>query len=185
MGKKETIKAYISLGSNIEPRQSNLQDAVNRRHQQDCRVTAVSRVYATEAIGVDGDEPDFYNAVIEVQTDISADELLKRLLHIELVGGRERLYYGSPRTIDLDLILYGDQTINKPPKLIVPHPRACLRAFVLHPLLDITPECVFPSGFSAKNYLDSSLVSKQRCEELPDVVITIPCLCCDCTNSSG
>ncbi len=185
MEMKGIVKAYISLGSNIEPRLANMQDAVNRLHQSDCRVTAVSGVYATEAIGIDGDQPDFLNAVIEVQTDIGAEQLLTRLLQVELVGGRERRYYGSPRTIDLDLILYGQEIINKPPRLVVPHPRACLRAFVLQPLMDIAPEYVFPTGVRAETYLNSPLVQQQRCILQPNDVMTIPSLCCDCTNSIG
>lgn len=158
-----TTTAYISLGSNIEPREEHLQLAIDRLHRVDCRVTAVSLVYETEAVGVEGEHPNYLNAAVQVQTEMNADRLLEHLLYMEQLGGRERVYYGNPRTIDLDLILYGNMIISSPPRLIVPHPRAHERAFVMRPMLDICPELLWPDGTSLISTCQRSPAVDQHC----------------------
>ncbi|MHB1463245.1 MAG: 2-amino-4-hydroxy-6-hydroxymethyldihydropteridine diphosphokinase [Armatimonadota bacterium] len=175
--------AYISLGSNIAPREHHLQTAIDRLHCECCRVTAVSPVYLSEAVGVEGEQPYYLNAAIQVYTDMSADQLLEHLLHIEQLGGRERVYYGNPRTIDLDLILFGDSVINDPPRLIVPHPRAHERAFVMRPLLDICAELSWPDGVSLVECCERSSVAEQMCQISLCVSISIPAMFSHCTKS--
>ncbi len=175
--------AYISLGSNITPRGHHLQTAIDRLHCECCRVTAVSPVYQTEPVGIEGEEPDYLNAAIQVSTDLSADQLLEHLLDVECAGGRERVYYGSPRTIDLDLILFGDAVICDPPRLVVPHPRAHERAFVMRPLMDICPGLAWPDGVSLVESCADPVVREQWCQADPSVSISIPALLSNCTKS--
>ena len=89
------------------------------------------------------DQPDFVNAVAEIETELTPDELLKDLLEIEARFGRARSFPNAPRTLDLDLLLYADQVITQP-GLIIPHPRMHERAFVLAPLSEIAPDTVVP-----------------------------------------
>lgn len=166
--------AYISLGSNIEPREENIQQAINRLHRVDCQVKAVSHVYLSEAVGVEGDQPEYMNAAVQVVTTLTADQLLERLQWIEQMGGRERVYYGSPRTIDLDLIMFGDMRIENPPRLVVPHPRAHERAFVMQPMLDICPDLVWPNGLSLKFRCEQPPAINQICRKHASILLHIP-----------
>ena len=100
-------------------------------------------MYDTPAIGVGGGQPAFLNAVAVGETERSAREVLDTLLSLEQGLGRERPYVGAPRTIDLDLILYGGDVIDEP-GLRVPHPRFRERAFVLEPLTELAPEWTDP-----------------------------------------
>jgi 2-amino-4-hydroxy-6-hydroxymethyldihydropteridine diphosphokinase len=111
----------------------------------DVRVVAVSRFRETDPVGY-ADQPRFLNAACLVETDLSARELLERLLAVERSLGRERAgpRFG-PRTIDLDLLLYGDETIDEP-GLTVPHPRLAERRFVLEPLAELDHDLTLPDG---------------------------------------
>jgi 2-amino-4-hydroxy-6-hydroxymethyldihydropteridine diphosphokinase len=111
----------------------------------DVRVVAVSRFRETDPVGY-ADQPRFLNAACLVETDLSARELLERLLVVERSLGRERAgpRFG-PRTIDLDLLLYGDETIDEP-GLTVPHPRLAERRFVLEPLAELDHDLTLPDG---------------------------------------
>jgi 2-amino-4-hydroxy-6-hydroxymethyldihydropteridine diphosphokinase len=130
---KHEVTAYIGLGSNLGDRLGYLQSAVDRLHETTgIRVTRVSRVYETAPVGVT-EQPDFLNLVAELRTTLSAEAILDVLLSVERSLRRVRLVRWGPRTIDLDLLLYGEETINRP-SLIVPHPRMTERAFVLVPL---------------------------------------------------
>jgi 2-amino-4-hydroxy-6-hydroxymethyldihydropteridine diphosphokinase len=108
-------------------------------------VVAVSRFRETDPVGY-VHQPRFLNAACRVETDLSARELLERLLAVERALGRERTgpRFG-PRTIDLDLLLYGDETIDEP-GLTVPHPRLAERTFVLEPLVELDPDLALPDG---------------------------------------
>jgi 2-amino-4-hydroxy-6-hydroxymethyldihydropteridine diphosphokinase len=109
----------------------------------DGAVTGLSPFYETSPVGV-SDQPSFYNAVLRLHTAYTPHELLERLLHIETaVFGRIRTKQWGPRRIDLDLLLYGDESIADA-GLIVPHPRMAERRFVLQPLCDIAPDLVHP-----------------------------------------
>ncbi len=111
----------------------------------DVRVVGVSRFRETDPVGY-ADQPRFLNAACLIETDVSARELLERLLAVERSLGRERAgpRFG-PRTIDLDLLLYGDETIDEP-GLTVPHPRLAERRFVLEPLAELDHDLTLPDG---------------------------------------
>ncbi|MFI0400437.1 MAG: 2-amino-4-hydroxy-6-hydroxymethyldihydropteridine diphosphokinase [Thiolinea sp.] len=152
--------AYIGLGSNQGDSVAHLKSAL--KHLADhasIELQAVSSFYQTKPIGPQN-QPDYVNAVANLKTDLSAQELLAVLLEIERLHGRVRdpnLRWG-PRTLDLDLLLYGDAIIQEA-NLIVPHPELCKRAFVVYPLLEIAPDLVLPTGSTLKAYqaqLDTS-----------------------------
>lgn len=139
----ETV-AYIALGSNRGDREFNLLRAVAEIGKiNGCRVTGVSAFYETSPVGVI-DQPSFYNGVLRLATELSPRELLERLLHIEReVFGRIRTVQWGPRSIDLDLLLYGSMIVEEE-GLIVPHPRMAERRFVLQPLCDLAPGLLHP-----------------------------------------
>ena len=133
------MKAYISLGSNIGDRQKHLQDAVDALALvPGINVTAASKIYETLPVGYT-EQGNFFNAAVEVETDIGPEALLGVCLGIEAGLGRHRIIKDGPRTIDMDLLLYGDETRNTD-YLIIPHPRMAEREFVLKPLSDINAE---------------------------------------------
>ncbi len=131
------VIAVVALGSNLGDRQAHLDRAIERlaRHLGALRV---SSVHETDPVGVPGDQPRFLNAVAVGETTLDARALLGELLGIERDAGRERPYAGAARTLDLDLILFGDAIIDEP-RLTVPHPRFRERRFVLEPLAEIAP----------------------------------------------
>src|SRR6059058_896322 len=129
--------AYIGLGSNLGDRWANLSAAVRRlRAEPGLRVIDTSEVYETAPLDCPPGSGDYLNAVVAVETDRPPEELLRLLLRIERQFGRVRTGPNSPRTLDLDLLLYGDRVINTP-DLVVPHPRLHERLFVLAPLAEI------------------------------------------------
>ncbi len=141
------VTAYIGLGGNLPSPagspEATLVAAV-RRLSVIGRVTARSRLYSTEPVGF-ADQPRFVNAVVALETALGPRELLNALLEIERTFGRDRSAgtTNGPRTLDLDLLLYGDETIHEP-GLEIPHPRLAERAFVLIPLNEIAPEARDP-----------------------------------------
>ncbi len=137
--------AYLSLGSNIGDRLSHLRLAVERLHTGRVHVTGVSSVYETEPVGYDTPQPVYLNLGVQVRTSLDPESLLQHCLHVETLGGRQREWDGSPRTIDIDVILY-DDLCWQTPTLTVPHPRMHERAFVLAPLLEIDATLTTPDG---------------------------------------
>jgi 2-amino-4-hydroxy-6-hydroxymethyldihydropteridine diphosphokinase len=136
------VTAYIALGSNLGDRAAYLERAVEAlRNHPAVGVSQVSSIFETTPIGGPPGQNDFLNAVAEVQTNLGARELLQVLLDIEQELGRVRQERHGPRTIDLDLLLYGDQVLNED-GLEVPHPRMHLRSFVLEPFAEIAPDVV-------------------------------------------
>jgi 2-amino-4-hydroxy-6-hydroxymethyldihydropteridine diphosphokinase len=130
--------AYIGLGSNLGDRESLI-----RRAAELVGATRLSEVRETEPWGY-VKQPRFLNAVAEIETDLSPRRLLDFLLDVEARLGRERIGpKWGPRTIDLDLLLYGDETLDEP-GLVVPHPRLLEREFVLEPLADLVPWLKIP-----------------------------------------
>jgi 2-amino-4-hydroxy-6-hydroxymethyldihydropteridine diphosphokinase len=131
------VTAVVGLGSNLGDRQAHLDRAIAHlaRHLAALRV---SSIHETDPVGVPGDQPRFLNAVAVGETTLEARALLSELLAIEREAGRERPYAGAARTLDLDLILFGDVIIDEP-QLTVPHPRFRERRFVLEPLVEIAP----------------------------------------------
>ena len=136
------VTAYIGIGANLGDARANVLDAVERlRRMPGATLEAVSSLYRTAPIDSSGD--DYINAVARVGTGLPAQALLEALFDIELAHGRERPYRNAPRTLDLDLLLYGDEQICTP-TLVVPHPRMHERAFVLMPLLELAPGVALP-----------------------------------------
>lgn len=135
--------AYIALGANLGDRAGQLRGALQRLDRPGIRLAAVSSFLENPAVGGPEDSPPFLNAVAEIETSLPPRALLRELLRIEQELGRERHGRWQPRTIDLDLILYGTQRINEP-DLTVPHPRMHERRFVLQPLAEIAPAVVHP-----------------------------------------
>lgn len=132
------VPVAIALGSNLGDRESYLQFAIERLSSLLSDLVA-SRFCETEPVGVVGPQPRYLNAAVVGGTTLSARELLTELQAIEADRGRERPSPGAPRTLDLDLILYGDHVIDEP-DLVVPHPRFRERRFVLEPLAEIAPK---------------------------------------------
>jgi 2-amino-4-hydroxy-6-hydroxymethyldihydropteridine diphosphokinase len=154
--------AYIGLGSNLDHPRRQIARALRALGRLPrTRLVAVSRNYATEPIGATGPQPDFVNAVARVATALSPRALLAALLAIERRQRRRREpgRRNAPRTIDLDLLLYGRRRV-RVPHLVVPHPRMHERAFVLRPLADVAPTLVVP-GRGASRLLRGA-VSGQR-----------------------
>ena len=139
------VTAYIGLGSNWgDERQDYLDQAVRMlASTPGVVVTRRSSHYETKPVGGPAGQQDFLNAVVEVATTLSPEELLERLLSLETVLGRVRTIKDGPRTIDLDLLLHGD-SIRDEPHLLLPHPRMQDRLFVLAPLAEIAPGAVHP-----------------------------------------
>ena len=140
MGEKTV---YLSLGSNIGDRAKNLHAAIAALIGAGVRVTKVSSFYETEPVDL-REQPWFLNCVVEGETEVPAAQLLKKLREIESRMGSKKLVAKGPRVIDLDILLYGQETIDTP-ELQVPHPRMHLRRFVLVPLAEIAPELRHPA----------------------------------------
>jgi len=131
------VLAYIALGANLGDAQASVRAAMQRiAALPQTRLIACSSLYRTAPFDATG--PDFINAVVAVSTRLTAPELLLNLQRLENGAGRERPYRNAPRTLDLDILLYGDASIGSP-TLQVPHPRMWGRAFVLVPLAEIAP----------------------------------------------
>lgn len=157
------VTAAIGLGANLGNAAHTLQLA--REHISNLPQTRELRYsshYASAPVQASG--PDYVNAVQLVQTTLPTDRLLHHLLAIEKHHGRQRPYPNAPRTLDLDLLLYGDQMIHAA-NLQVPHPRLHQRAFVLLPLLEVWPEVVIPGVGAAQDYVHS--VADQTIRKLP------------------
>jgi len=131
-------RVAIALGSNLGDRDSYLRAALAALQPSIDRLR-ISTFHDTAPVGV-GPQPTFLNATAVGETSLSARALLETLLAVEQDLGRERPFPGAPRTVDLDLILYGDAIIDEAPSLIVPHPRFRERRFVLEPLAEIAPD---------------------------------------------
>ena len=139
----ETVTAYIGLGSNLGDRAGNLLMAVRGLMEASFEVTKLSAIYETEAVEME-DAPGFLNMVAEIRAEsITPTQMLARMLRIEYLLGRKEKSLKLPRTIDLDLLLYGDLKMETP-FLTLPHPRLHLRRFVLVPLAEIAPMRIHP-----------------------------------------
>ena len=138
---EETV--YLSLGSNVGERKENLRAAIASLADAGVRVTRVSSFYETEPVDF-LEQVWFLNCAVEGVTEAPALELLRALRGIELRMGSKKLVTKGPRLIDMDILLYGSETIDTP-ELQVPHPRMHLRRFVLVPLAEIAPEAMHPS----------------------------------------
>ncbi len=144
---RSEVLAYLALGANLGDAQAALRTALQRiAALPTTRIVTNSSLYRTAPIDATG--PDYVNAVVAVATRLNAPDLLVRLQQIEDQAGRERPYRNAPRTLDLDVLLYGDARISSA-LLHIPHPRMGERAFVLVPLAEIAPDQVNPEQLSA------------------------------------
>lgn len=158
------IQAYVALGANLGDPVAAVRGALRALNDTPgLRLARASSLYRTAPHEARG--PDFINAVAEIATTLSAPELLNTLQAIEADAGRERPYRHAPRTLDLDLLFYGEGRIDSP-TLTVPHPRWRERAFVLVPLAEVAPERL-PAGWRAA-------VAGQIVQRLPEAAPTIP-----------
>ncbi len=139
----EYSTAYLLLGGNLGDREGNLKKAIELLDQNIGRVISVSSLYETAAWGKT-DQPAFLNQAVALETDLSALEVLDHALNIEQELGRVRKDKWGERLIDIDLILFGNEVINIPDKLQVPHPHMQNRRFVMEPLAEIAPDVVHP-----------------------------------------
>ncbi|XOZ33216.1 2-amino-4-hydroxy-6-hydroxymethyldihydropteridine diphosphokinase [Halomonadaceae bacterium KBTZ08] len=140
-----SVTAWVGLGSNLDSPLQQLHLALEALHQiPETTLADASPIYRSTPVGP-SDQPDFLNMVAKLDTDLDATTLLHQLLRIEDAQGRVRTQVWGPRVLDLDLLLYGQQTMAQP-ELTVPHPEIPNRDFVLRPLLDLAPDLALPDG---------------------------------------
>jgi len=160
---RQVIEAFVGLGANLGEPEVQLRGALAALAAlPKTRLVAASALYRSAPIGV-GEQPEFVNAVAWIETSLGARALLDELLAIEKRFGRKRESPGAARTLDLDLLLYGDGVIEEP-GLVVPHPRMHERAFVLMPLAEIAPDVVVPGKGPAAALL--AACKDQRVEKI-------------------
>jgi 2-amino-4-hydroxy-6-hydroxymethyldihydropteridine diphosphokinase len=135
-------RVYLSLGSNMGDRERNIADAIRALGENGVRVLRRSALYETEPVEM-REQGWFLNCVVEAETDLPADELMRGLLGIERSLGRERLVPNGPRTLDIDILFYGERVVETP-TLKIPHPRMNQRRFVLVPFVEIAPAARHP-----------------------------------------
>ena len=156
------VSAFIGIGANLGDAAAQVRQAIAALAAlPDTRLSAQSSLYGSAPMEADGD--DYVNAVVRLDTTLPAPVLLAHLQAIEAAAGRERSYRNAPRTLDLDLLLYGAEQIELD-HLTVPHPRMRARAFVLLPLLQIDPGVVIPGLGPAQQF--APLVADQRIHQL-------------------
>lgn len=137
---RPAVTAYIALGANLgDPRAALLQAIKDIAALDGVTLLAPSSLYRSAPVASSG--PDYVNAVVKIETVLSAPALLARLQQLEQLAGRARPHRNAPRTLDLDLLTFGDAQIESP-ALVVPHPRMHERAFVLLPLAELAPHAV-------------------------------------------
>ncbi len=153
-----TVSAYIGVGANLGDARGSVENAIRQLDQLSAtRLTARSSLFRTAPIDAGGD--DYINAVVRIDTQLAPENLLHELQAIEQASGRNRPFVNAPRTLDLDILLYGDQEISSE-SLIVPHPRLTQRAFALIPLLQIDPLITIPGKGAAHGFAPA--VAEQR-----------------------
>lgn len=148
------VTAYLGLGANLGDREANINKAlVEIVRTGKCRLTRISSIYETEPVGI-REQPNFLNAVAEVETEMAPLELLATLRDAERGIGREKTFKWGPRLIDIDILLYGKQSLSEE-NLEIPHPEMHRRAFVLTPLAEIAPTVTHPIlGLTARKMSD-------------------------------
>lgn len=147
-------RAYIGLGSNLEDPRAQVERAINSIEKiPDTSLINVSSWYQSTAVGP-GDQPDYINGAVSVDTYLPPESLLSALQTIEAAQGRVRNERWAARTLDLDLLLYGDIIVSTD-RLQVPHPRLQERNFVLYPLAELAPRLALPSGDTLQSLVES------------------------------
>ncbi len=132
---------YLSLGSNLGDRVANLQKVIERLAQSGT-IVAASSLYETEPVEVEH-QPLFLNCVVALETELTPEQLLSRVLELEQSMGRKRTQVKGPRTVDIDIVLFGNSIVDTT-GLTIPHPSMHARRFVLEPLAEIAPDAVHP-----------------------------------------
>ena len=155
-------RIYLSLGSNIGDRQANLRKAVERLELLDVHVLRASRIYETEPVDY-VDQAWFLNQVVEAETALFPTQLLTRTARVERELGRTRTIPKGPRTLDIDILFYGEAVV-RTPRLEIPHPRIAQRRFVLAPLAELVPDLRHPV---------TRLTVRQMLESAPAAVVRI------------
>ncbi|CAN5472979.1 2-amino-4-hydroxy-6-hydroxymethyldihydropteridinediphosphokinase [soil metagenome] len=169
-----TVRAYIGAGSNIGDRLAWLQYGVDLLAAHDeIDVLAVSPVYESEAHTLDGRPQRAYlNAVYEIATSLPILELLSHLMEAQTAAGRfaaRSAQRWEPRTLDLDLLAFGQEEFESP-DLLVPHPRLAERRFVLQPLADLAPQLIIPGASRSVADLLKDCQDHKACERIPDIL---------------
>jgi 2-amino-4-hydroxy-6-hydroxymethyldihydropteridine diphosphokinase len=155
--------AYVGIGSNLDEPRSHVQLAFEDLDRiPGTGVVKRSSLYRSGPVGY-ADQPDFVNAVAEIQTSLPASRLLAELKEIEARHGRRRSFKNAPRTLDLDILLYGEVTLSLA-HLTLPHPRMHERAFVLKPLYEVAPHASIPGVGTVKDCLEKT--TDQRAERI-------------------
>lgn len=171
----EWVTGYLGLGSSIGERESHLRSALQRLTSEGVRVAAVSSIYESPHLGLaPGDSeryPPHLNCVVEVETTLSPMGLLERVLEIERAGGRERAERWSPRTIDIDILLYGAR-VESSPRLTLPHPGIAERAFVALPLAELAPDTVLRNGQRLREIVLTDEVQRQAIWRVTGLVLS-------------
>jgi len=159
-------RVYIGIGSNLGKREENCRKAIDAVSEIQCaRLLSKSSLYETEPLGVK-DQPWFINCVVSIDTSLTPEELLKELHKIEKKMGRTSDRKWMPRIIDLDILFFNDQFVDSS-QLVIPHPEAHRRRFVLQPLLEIAPDFVHPVLKKKCSVLLKALGQGQRCIKVP------------------
>ncbi len=159
---------FIGLGSNLSDPAEQINSALNELAQlPSSRALQCAPWYSSKAIGP-GDQPDYINTVVKLETILAAEKLLDQLQSIEKKHGRQRNIRWGARTLDLDILLFGEEVISTN-RLEIPHPEMNWRGFVLKPLFDLAPTLTLPKGHSVKEYLAACDTSDLRL--LKDVFI--------------
>ncbi|HZT42381.1 MAG TPA: 2-amino-4-hydroxy-6-hydroxymethyldihydropteridine diphosphokinase [Chthonomonadaceae bacterium] len=163
----DAVVAYLGLGSSLGDRIQNLRDALRRLENlgPGVRIVAVSPVYESPHLGLKPEDaqqfPPHLNGAVKVETRLSPRDLLARVQAVEEAGGRQRSVRWGPRTIDVDILLYDDLTLDRA-DLKLPHPGIAERAFVVRPLADIAPDLQLPDGRAVEDLLQSETIRGQQ-----------------------
>ncbi len=158
---------FLGLGSNLGDRLGNLRRAVEGLEARGVKVLRASSAYETAPLGLEG-QPDFINAVLEVETPLSPEDLLRACKEVEKSIGRTGRERWGPREIDVDVLLYRGKAVDDG-RLKVPHPRLTERLFALAPLLEIEPDAALPDGRHLSDYLEAA--GSQRVRKIKGVWI--------------
>jgi 2-amino-4-hydroxy-6-hydroxymethyldihydropteridine diphosphokinase len=157
-------RAFVGIGANLGDPAAQVRAAIDALAAlPETRLVAASSLYRTAPVGYTA-QPDFVNAAVLLETGLGPRALLGELARIEAAAGRARQFKNAPRTLDLDLLVYGDETLAEP-GLAVPHPRLHERAFALAPLVELDPDCVIPGRGPAREWL-ARVAPGQRTEKL-------------------
>lgn len=162
------VTAYLGLGANLGDRQGAIAQALKELGMlPTITVAAVSSLYQTAPVGV-LDQPDFLNAVAEVQTTLAPRPLLAQILQVEQQLGRVRTMRWGPRTIDIDILVFGEMQMEEP-DLTIPHPRLAERAFALVPLAEVAPSLCLPGEHETVRKKADRLIAQGNISKLPVV----------------